>query len=119
MYIYIYIYMCVCVCVCVSESVSCLSLCVCLSVCVCVCVCLSVCLCVSVCVWTSVAKRKYRFQHCMGAASISELRCLTKTVQICCDMKKGRLLHVPASFSCLKSFVAMYSSDRMMMIKQP
>ena len=35
-----------------------------------------------------------------GAASISGLRCLTKTVQICCDMKKGRLLHV-RKFHCL------------------
>ena len=40
-----------------------------------------------------------------------------KTVQICCDMKKGRLLHVPAVFSCLKSFVAMCSRDSMQMIE--
>ena len=31
-----------------------------------------------------------------GAASISGLRCLT----ICCDMKKGRLLHAPAMRDC-------------------
>ena len=37
---------------------------------------------------------------------MSGLRCLTKTVQNCCDMRKGRLLHVPAVFSCLKSFMS-------------
>ena len=30
-----------------------------------------------------------------GAASISGPRCLTKTVQICCYIEKGRLLYVP------------------------
>ena len=34
--------------------------------------------------------------RCRGAASISGLRCLTKTLQICCDIKKGCLLYVPA-----------------------
>ena len=38
------------------------------------------------------------FSECRRAASISGLRCLTKAVQICCDMKKGRLLHVPAIY---------------------
>ena len=31
-----------------------------------------------------------------GAASISGSRCLTKTVQICCEMDRGRPIHVPA-----------------------
>ena len=35
--------------------------------------------------------------RCRGAASISGLRCLTMTVQICCDIEKGRLLYVPAN----------------------
>ena len=34
---------------------------------------------------------------CRGAASISGLRCLTKTVQICCDIEKGSLLYAPAN----------------------
>ena len=37
-----------------------------------------------------------------GAASISGLRCLTKTVQVCCDIEQGRLLYVPACTDATK-----------------
>ena len=38
----------------------------------------------------------FRSHVSRGAASISGSRCLTKTVQICCDMDRGRPIHVPA-----------------------
>ena len=37
-----------------------------------------------------------------GAASISGLRCLAKTVQFCCDIGRGRLIYVPACTDATK-----------------
>ena len=74
----------VCVCVCARMHVwvrvhACLRVvraCVCACVRAWVCGCVGVCVCVyiymCVCVWTSVAKRKYRFQYCRGAVDILE-----------------------------------------------
>ena len=56
------------------------------------CVCASVSLCVS----TSENKEDPNL-NAGGAARNSGLRCLTKTVQISCDIEKGRLLYVPAN----------------------
>ena len=58
----------------------------------CVRACVGVCVCVCVCKGLDMASSR-----CRGAANISGLCCQTKTVQICCDMKTGRLLHVPAT----------------------
>ena len=59
------------------------------------CVCVHVC--ETPCLQRGFAVSPFSFRFKQGAASISGLRCLTKTVQICCDIEKGRLLYVPAN----------------------
>ena len=80
--------------------------CACACACVCVCVCMCVCVCHPLCQRVHCHRYRHHLFPKQGGSDPFSSHCLTKTLLIGCDIRRGRSLNVPAEFptSCYTTF---------------